>query len=1063
MQLNRLLFGVVSVLASSAPAWGQAQPTETSSAAARPSGGVGSIRGFFFQSNGAPMPGVEVKVLDLGPRPDGPVVSDDEGMFLFEIEAGEHPLEFVLPGGRTFRPERRIPVFGGQETEFVVTFPGVGDPDVDIEVPGAALSGPVEDTGETGVVVGVLRTSEGNKAIADARIFVRGTGVDARSDAQGRFEIELPAGLRELTIIHPDYSTKTVKGIEVPANDSVEVEAKLDKKSAQLATMVITAPRIEGSAISVLEERKASSNVEDVLGADQISKSGDSDAASALSRVTGITVVGGRFVYVRGLGERYSSTLMNSSSLPSPDPERRVVPLDLFPASAISSLVVQKSYSADLPGEFGGGVVEIRTKDIPEDFTLELSLSTGANSFATFREGLTYPGGGSDWLGFGVDYRDLPDPFAAVAEDRRIEPYAPVTGEDGFRPGELERFAEMFDPNFGTTPRTLPPDFGASAEVGGKFELFGLRAGAYVSGTYDNKWRIQDNDFTKWRSSTGGALEPRSSFRILEGENEVSLSGLGSFGVDFDDDNQIRLTLGVFRISSDNASETTGFDEDRGDDVLKSRLTWSERMVSTNQVRGTNLLSKALDLRVDWRYQFALATRDQPNRRSLRYTAELTDGRLALDSDGTERFYSELLDLNHDVGVDVSMPVSLPWGIESKLKSGVALEIKDRAVAARRFSYLRKDFRGTEEAFRTRFLPRDRLFDADVIEPGLVDFQETTRSDDNYTAAQLLVAGYVLGEFALTKDLDVQVGLRVESSKQNVDGEPPPGADRVVFEAAELATVDPLPSITATWRFIEDMQLRAGFARTVNRPSFRELSNAPYIDLARAREYRGNEDLQRADILHGDLRWEWYPSPGESVSVAAFAKLIGSPIENSIDGGANQVARPINTDRANNLGVEFEARKNFGFITAALEDLYVAGNLALISSRVVIGEENQGTLTSAERALQGQSPYVVNLQLGYDNIDWGSSASVIFNVFGRRINDVGVNGIPDIYEESRPELNFVFSQRFGRFKVGLKLKNLLNTDFVLTQTETREGGERLEAERYERGISGSLGLSVDLD
>lgn len=1020
----------------------------------------GMVRAFFFEARGLPVSGVRVVE-------DGEVqaTSDREGMVLFAASEGEHTYELTLASGTSYTSLQKITVVRGQETEFLVTFPtaGAGPLEVDVETPKGELEVETASVAvQASVVAGRVVADKDGKPVVGARIFVRGTASDGQSDTQGRFELRLPLGRRELTVIHPGFSTQVVPDVIVGAEGLSGLEVRLTEKSLELAEMVITAPRIEGSASLVLEERQQSASVSDVLGRDQITKAGDSDAASALSRVTGITVIGGRFIYVRGLGERYSSTLLNDSNLPSPDPERRVVPLDIFPTSAIAGLVVQKSYSPDIPGEFGGGIVKIRTREIPEDFVLSLSLSLGANSVTTFQEGLTYSGGGSDWLGFGVAERQLPSEFAKVASERRIDPYVPLLKESGFTSGERERLAEMLDPNFAPRRRTLPPNARLTAEVGGKFQLFGAKAGAYLSTSYNNAWTATENAFRTYSTeASSGTLRLRRNQTILEGENEVALSALGALSLDLNEDQQLRLTVGVFRISSNTASETTGYDDDRATDILKSRLSWSERMVNTNQVRGSHLIHADLGLRLDWRYQLALATLDQPNRRSLRYELQ-PDGRFSLDPDGTERFYSELLDINHDLAADVSLPLKLFGGRESLFKGGVAANIKARDVYVRRFAYKRAEIRDGAEKASVELLPRDRVFAADTLEPGLQEMEESTRSDDNYRGAQEVFAGYLMGDLALLDALKVQTGLRIEHSAQTIEGTPQPGIERTPFDPVTLSTLDLFPSLTTTWSFLDDMQLRAGLARTVNRPSFRELSPAAFIDLARAREIRGNPELQRAQILHADLRWEWYPSAGETVSVAAFAKLFDSPIENSIKGGANTVAQPINTDSARNLGLEFEARKGLGSIAAVLEDFYLAGNLTLVTSRVSLGEVDT-ILTSKERALQGQSPYVVNAQLGYDNSDWGTSVSLLFNVFGRRINDVGVEGLPDIYEESRPELNLVVRQRWDRFTLGLKVKNMLNTEYRLTQTEPRDEGEVLDVERYRRGVEFALTIGADLN
>ena len=263
-------------------------------------------------------------------------------------------------------------------------------------------------------------------------------------------------------------------------------------------------------------------------------------------------------------------------------------------------------------------------------------------------------------------------------------------------------------------------------------------------------------------------------------------------------------------------------------------------------------------------------------------------------------------------------------------------------------------------------------------------------------------------------------------------------------------------------KFVPDMQIRLSASRTINRPNFRELSPSRFFDLATNRIFEGNPDLERATITHYDVRWEWYPSPGENVSIAGFIKQFQDPIENQLFGGSDLVFVPDNVDSATNIGVEFEFRKNFGFFGDWFEDLYLAANLALIESNVDLGDLVT-IATETERPLQGQSPFALNAQAGYDNIESRTSLSVLFNVFGRRIESVGVQGLPDIYEEPVPRLDVVASQGIGRVKVGVKGQNLLDPDVRFTLTERGGEGRVLDFRRFQLGRIFSLSLSVDLN
>lgn len=1005
---------------------------------------TGRLRGFVFHADGVPVTDATIRVASATVAR-----TDREGMFVIELPPVPVRIGIQIPGRAVLETRDAVPIFAGQETELIATLTSTGA-SFDVESP-ARADAPVvsEATAAPGTVRGRVRSEKTRQPVVGARVFVRGTAADARTDATGTFTLPLPEGSRELTVIHPDHSTTTAS-VTVAAGREVSVEIAMAEKSLELAEVVVTAPRIEGTALQVLEERRDSASVAEVLGADQIAKAGDSDAAGALSRVTGITVVGGRYVYVRGLGERYSSTQLNGSNLPSPDPERRVVPLDLFPASAIKGITVQKTFSPDLPGEFGGGAVQIETRDIPEELSLSVGLSGRYVTGSSFVDGLSSGGGGTDFLGFGAGARALPDEFRELAKTQIIRQ------GDRFNPGltaeDLERLGEQLDPVAAGTPTTLPADFGLSLEGGGKFDLLGARAGALLAIDYSNSHFLNETAFTNYAISSG-TLELSKNFQIAESQNEIALSTLGSFALDPSDDHQLRVTVGVFRISLDRAQRTTGLDTDVGGPVEIHVLDWTERMVNTNQIRGTHALSKDLELELDWRYQLSIATSEQPNRRFLRYVDRGSG--LETNNEGNERFYASLFDVGHQLGADLTMPVALLGGTTT-LAAGFDVDLRDRVVDARRYYFKRTGSGGDYT------LPPDRIFQPDVIGTHLV-LEENTRNDDNYVGAQSVVAGYAMVDLGIGEALSIRAGARLEVASQSVDTRAAVASAEVEDDgvAAELDRIDVLPAVTATWGFVEDMQLRAAFAQTVNRPNFRELSPGAFIDQTRGLEYRGNPELERAKLYHGDLRWEWYPSAGESLSLAGFVKYIEDPIESALDLGSNPVARPINTEEAINLGFEIEGRKSFGFLGAVGEDFYVAGNFTVVHSRVALGDQ-AGVLTSQERALQGQSPFALNAQAGYENLDWGFAGTVLFNVFGARISEVGLLGVPDVFEQPQPTLDVVLKQSYGRLAASLKLQNLLDPAVRYSQEEPATG-RLLDRERYEKGRRLTLSLTVDLD
>jgi TonB-dependent receptor len=406
------------------------------------------------------------------------------------------------------------------------------------------------------------------------------------------------------------------------------------------------------------------------------------------------------------------------------------------------------------------------------------------------------------------------------------------------------------------------------------------------------------------------------------------------------------------------------------------------------------------------------------------------------------------------VAFDVTLPFS-PWAeLDAKAKAGAMMVDRDREVATRRFNFsARGDLGGDRDL--PRLAPED-LFSPALIGENMWQFQELTLPTDYYTAAQDIIAGYGLVEFPVTSSLDLMGGARIERSDQVVETFEPFQSDADVIRAS-LDKTDLLPASTLTWRFTDEMQARLGYSRTVSRPDFRELSPSIFIDTTENKQYVGNPELKRTRLDHFDSRWEYYFSTDETFSIGGFYKRLENPIEEVIQPAAGLSITWQNAESANNWGLEFEGRKNLGFADAMLQNVFASLNVSFINSTINFDPEQAQNLTSKERPLQGQSPYVVNAQLSYDTLvdEDGLSATILYNVSGRRISAVGSNGLPDIYEEPFHQLDFVYTQKLGdHFRVGAKAKNIFDPRARWTQS-----GNIQQAER--KGRDFSVGLSYN--
>ncbi|MFB6375339.1 MAG: carboxypeptidase regulatory-like domain-containing protein, partial [Bradymonadaceae bacterium] len=405
--------------------FGFASPTMAQQASSNDTAGTeksGALHGVVFgPSDELPLQGATVEI-----DGDQRATTNADGAFRVSLAPGNHRLR-LIPPGREGVDVDAVETVAGQTTEVIVEFRADGPAAVDVAAPGGKKpsdaqrsSDESEPTGEPGTLTGTVTSREDGSPVAGAQVIVRGADGETKTDEKGRFRLELPSGNWDVSVVHAQYSTGTKRDIAVKSNETTEVTWELTPAAVRLSAHTVTIPKIEGGTIAMTEKRKESTAATDVIGAEEMSKSGDSTAAGALKQVTGLTVVGGKYVYVRGLGSRYASSLLNGSTLPSPEPEKRVVPLDLFPTSMLQSVTVQKTYTPDMPGGFGGGVVRMKTREYPDEFTLELGLSTGGNTRTTFQKGLGYQGGSTDWLGVDDGTRALPSKLERATEDKAL-------------------------------------------------------------------------------------------------------------------------------------------------------------------------------------------------------------------------------------------------------------------------------------------------------------------------------------------------------------------------------------------------------------------------------------------------------------------------------------------------------------------------------------------------------------------------------------------------------------------------------------------------------------------
>jgi len=822
---------------------------------------------------------------------------------------------------------------------------------------------------------------------------------------------------------------------------------------AQDPAAAAATPQIEEISVIgrfVPDEKRSTSALSSVLTNEEFSRSGDTNIAEGLKRVAGLSLVGGKFVYVRGLGERYSSALLNGSSIPSPEPLNRVVPLDLFPNAIMESVVVQKTYSAQFPSEFGGGVLQMRTKSSSDEFFFNIASSVAMTEGTAFTKGTQAAGGGKDWLGYDDGSRAMPDLLKqATADGQRLQRRSAFVNTGGYTAQELQTIGQSLNQDYEVTGKTIPADMGLTASLGNYHDIGSTRFNYLAAVDYKNAWDTHEIERNSYKVGGVDELVRENAFTYFGTENNIDISGILSTGLELSENHSISATNIMLRQSDDIAGEQIGF---FGDERLDSRIAeieYIQRELFSNQIQGDHYFPDAREMNVTWRYNESTADRIAPDTREYRYDQIDDESVFNLRSDGNVRRFSELADQNSDYAVDASMVFYGPSSSTIVMSSGYNKQDSERDYEIRRFSFIEQGDVVGRQGFLLQ--PLSQILAPENIGPTEFELSETTRPTDTYAATRELESWYVQADLNFNDRVQLLAGLRQEDYIQNVrtfDLFRPDSSIEATLESSDL-----LPSGTATY-IAGNHQFRFGYSETTSRPDFRELSPATFTNPLTGYEVVGNPNLQAASIKNYDLRWEWYFSSLDSLSLGVFMKEFDSPIESVVQPGANSARSYVNAESAENQGIEFEARKQFDFLGARWENFYVSSNVSYITSDVTIGEQDQNILTNSSRPLQGQSDWLFNGQFGYDSYD-GLTATLLYHYFGERIYEVGILGAPDLIEEPHGELDFVLSKEFmTNWKLNIKAQNLTDKRKEITQ-----GG--LVATGYSEGRSASLKLEYN--
>lgn len=948
---------------------------------------------------------------------------------------------------------------------------------------------PVGLWAQDGTIRGVVFDGATGEYLVGVTLFAEGTTTGTISDLDGHFNLNIAPGSYKLQISYISYQTLNLSEIEVKAGEVTNLgEIRLEEATISLNEVTVTAKAVKNTETAVISMRKKSPNVLDGISAGTIKRLGDSDAAGVLKRLSGVSVSGDKYVYVRGLGDRYIKSMLNGVDIPGLDPDRNTLQMDIFPSSVINNIIVYKSFTANLPADFTGGLIDITLKDFPSEKEGSVHVGLGYNPNSHFRDDfLSYEGGKLDFLGFDDGTRAIP---ATENIPQFAEAVGNPNGEAGLRYQEI---LNSFSPNMTAFQQKSFADIDLGFSLGNQVPKENYSLGYNVSFSYKNTTDYYaDAEYGKYGLSSPDIFEmDRREYQLGSfGVNSVLLSGLAGLALKTN-----RSKIGLTLLHLQNGETKAGiFDfvgSDQGSDFVAYQhgLDYSQRSLSHVLLDGNHFNSES-KLRINWKLSTSYSLLADPDVRFTRYEVN-PDGsfRIGTEVGFPERIWRDLNELNTSGVLNIVKDFNF-LDQASKLHFGVLGTYKNRDYIIRNFAIVpRGDYPLTgnpdELFFEKNLWPKNG-------QVGLGTTYETPfipTNPNQYNANSINLAGYVSAELAIWSSFKAIIGLRLENYMQYYTG-----TDQLrtnVFNNEKvLSDLGLFPSLNLLFQLSDQQNLRASFSRTIARPSFKELSFAEIYDPISGITFIGgfhkdgdeqegveywSGNLVSTNIQNMDLRWETFGKDNQMFSLGGFYKLFNKPIE--IVQYTKQVGafQPRNVGNGQSFGVEFEFRQSMGFISERISGLRVNANITWSSSKIKMSDtEYQSRLENARlgqeieeyRPMAGQAPYLINGGISYSGGKEGFweriELGLFYNVQGTTLEYIGVADRPDIYTRPFHSLNFNSSFKLGekrRWALGLKVKNLLQEDIELVYKSFEAEDQFFE--KRSPGILSTLKLSYN--
>lgn len=902
---------------------------------------------------------------------------------------------------------------------------------------------------QTGTIRGTIKDGKTKESLIGCTVQVYGTQLGTTTDIEGNFTLaNVPAATHKVVISYVSYQTKVIQNVRVESGNTTAIETELDEEGKSLQEVVVRANKATNTEIAVITEIKQLKPIAVGISAQQIVKSQDRDAAAAIRRVPGVSIVDNRFVLIRGLASRYNSVLINDVITPSTEVDTRSFSFDLVPSNIIDRMIVYKSGSADLPGDFAGGVIKIYTKRRPDQNFLDVGLTLGYRGNTTFQTVQSQSRSGLNALGLWDASQQIPTSFPATS-----------AAFNSLNPLQRAAYARLLPNSWGLNQTSVSPDIRFALNTGRRFEVGSIRISNLTSINYASTNQFSNIDLNLYDNGTI-ANAVTQQYTDANYARQTRLGILHNWTARFSPAFTLEWKTLYNQLSTTETVIRTGQQVAEGYDVRSYSERFENRSILTTQLAGEHTISPLT--KINWVGSFGYTGRWEPDWKRARYlrasNSTGSDGQpapfqLATPNDPTPtevgRFNSKLHEYVVSAIANGEHTFGNPTDREpNKIRFGVYAEQKNRDYAAHFYGYQAV---GGASAAKQRDIATAFAPENVTGSEGGFSMLDGTRDRDAYKGMNTYLAGYVSGDVSFGPKANLTLGFRGEYNDQGITSK----LNGVETRLVTNKIFSPLPSLNFTYKLSEKTNLRFAYSSSVNRPEFRELAPFNYYDFNLLADIQGNTTLTTAKIQNVDAKWEFYPSANELISVTGFYKHFTNPIESYLLFQGNGLAYTFtNAQSAQNYGVEIEVRKGFeNSGSAFLKNLSVVGNVSLIKSQVNVGDfvtapDLSGTIqqydirgiAATKRALAGQSPYLINAGVYYAAPNSGWQWNVLYNVYGQRIFTVGNSQNPTVYELPRNVIDLNLTKQFNKkIELRLGIQDLLNQYIRFAQDFNNDG------------------------